>query len=45
MSNKTEIDPNDPIEFSEDPEGGEARDDWARWYDELDGAPEGDWDV
>lgn len=32
------------VEFSETPDGDEARDRWARHYDELNGAPEGDWD-
>ncbi len=30
------------IEFSESPEGYEARDKWARGYDDLNGAPEGE---
>lgn len=30
-----------PIEFSETPEGYEARDRWARRYYDLNGAPEG----
>ena len=34
----------DWTEFSEDEEGEEARAEWARGYDELNGAPEGDWD-
>ena len=33
-----------PIEFTESEEGYEARERWAERYDELDGAPEGDWD-
>lgn len=33
-----------PMEFSETPKGREARENWARWYDELNGAPEGDSD-
>lgn len=36
--------PHDPFEFSESDEGEEARHNWARRYDELLGAPEGDWD-
>lgn len=36
--------PNDPIEFTETPEGEEARNTWAERYDELNGAPEGVWD-
>ena len=40
-------DPNDdrddgPVEWSESPAGERARERWARDYDELDGAPEGD---
>ena len=35
---------NDPVEFSETPRGYRAREQWARRYDELNGAPEGDWD-
>ncbi len=31
-------------EFSETPRGYCARERWARSYDELNGAPEGDWD-
>ena len=34
----------EPIEFSETPRGYRARNAWARRYDELEGAPEGDWD-
>lgn len=34
----------DPYEFSESEDGEEARHNWARRYDELEGAPEGDWD-
>jgi len=37
-------DEQDPYEFSESAEGYEARHEWARRYDALDGAPEGDWD-
>lgn len=37
-------DPECPMEFSESPEGYEARETWARRYDELNGAPEGEWD-
>ena len=33
-----------PLEFSETPRGYKARDRWARYYDSLNGAPEGDWD-
>ena len=33
-----------PMEFSETPRGRQARDNWARRYDALNGAPEGDWD-
>lgn len=32
------------MEFSESSEGEEAREDWAERYDDLNGAPEGDWD-
>lgn len=35
----------EPMEFSETPEGYRARERWARRYDELNGAPEGPWDV
>ena len=34
----------DPTEFSETSAGYEAREKWAEWYDDLNGAPEGDWD-
>jgi hypothetical protein len=34
----------DPVEFSETVKGYRARDRWARHYDSLNGAPEGDWD-
>lgn len=33
-----------PVEFSETPRGYRARERWARRYDELNGAPEGDHD-
>lgn len=33
-----------PVEFSETARGYRARDRWARRYDDLNGAPEGDWD-
>ena len=37
--------PNQPAqEFSETPRGYRARERWARRYDALNGAPEGDWD-
>lgn len=37
--------PGHPVhEFSETPRGYKARERWARRYDELNGAPEGDWD-
>lgn len=32
------------FEFTESPAGYTARERWARSYDELNGAPEGDWD-
>lgn len=32
------------VEFTETPAGYAARERWARWYDDLNGAPEGDWD-
>ena len=32
------------MEFSETPRGYRARERWARYYDSLNGAPEGDWD-
>jgi hypothetical protein len=35
---------NDPVEFTETTAGYEARDRWARRYDDLNGAPEGEWD-
>ena len=34
----------DPIEFSETPRGRRALERWARRYDELNGAPESDYD-
>lgn len=34
----------DPVEFSETRRGYEACENWARCYDDLEGAPEGDWD-
>lgn len=34
----------EPIEFSESPRGYRARERWARAYDELNGAPESDYD-
>ena len=33
-----------PVEFSESPRGNKAREDWARWYDGLNGAPESEGD-
>lgn len=40
-----EADPNGPaVEFSESSRGRTARYRWARRYDDLNGAPEGDWD-
>ncbi len=33
-----------PVEFSETARGYRARDRWARRYDALNGAPEGEWD-
>lgn len=33
-----------PVEFTETPKGYRARDRWARRYEELDGAPESDYD-
>lgn len=36
--------PNDPSNFSETSKGRKALDRWARNYDDLNGAPEGDWD-
>ena len=33
-----------PQEFSETVAGYRARERWAKRYDELNGAPEGDWD-
>ncbi len=33
-----------PVEFSESPAGRDALERWARNYDDLDGAPEGDYD-
>jgi hypothetical protein len=37
--------PGEPaMEFTESPQGYEARERWARNYDALNGAPEGDWD-
>ncbi len=34
----------EPVEFSETPRGYRARERWARRYDELNGAPEGEGD-
>lgn len=34
----------EPIEFTESPRGDAARERWARRYDDLNGAPEGDGD-
>ena len=34
----------EPGEFSETARGYRARERWARRYEELNGAPEGDWD-
>lgn len=34
----------DPMEFSDSDEGQKALEDWAEGYDDLNGAPEGDWD-
>lgn len=36
--------PQCPNTFTETPAGDRARERWARHYDALDGAPEGDWD-
>ena len=37
--------PGQPImEFLESQRGYQARERWARYYDSLNGAPEGDWD-
>lgn len=33
-----------PMEFTETPRGYRARERWARDYDALNGAPEGEWD-
>jgi len=32
------------MEFSETPRGRRGLERWARYYDSLNGAPEGDWD-
>ena len=32
------------VEWSETPRGYDARERWARRHDDLNGAPEGDWD-
>ena len=32
------------VEFTESRRGYKARDRWARYYDSLNGAPEGNWD-
>lgn len=37
-------DSRDPHEFSETARGYAARERWGRRYDDLNGAPEGDWD-
>ena len=34
----------DPFDFTESTAGYEARNRWAERYDDLNGAPEGDWD-
>jgi hypothetical protein len=34
----------EPAEFSESRRGYRARERWARHYEDLNGAPEGDWD-
>jgi len=34
----------DPMEFTETAKGYQARQDWAERYDDLNGAPESDWD-
>ena len=45
LTGDLEINPQQPChEFSESPKGYEARHRWAKSYDALNGAPEGDWD-
>ena len=34
----------EPVEFTESPKGYEARHKWAKRYDDLNGAPESDYD-
>jgi hypothetical protein len=36
------LDSNQRVEFTESPKGHHAREKWARRYDDLNGAPEGD---
>lgn len=33
-----------PFEWTETPEGQDTKDDWARRYDDLNGAPESEYD-
>ena len=33
-----------PVEWSEEESGQKARERWVEFYEELNGAPEGDWD-
>ena len=49
MIGELSVEPRDPqgapaVEWSESPRGYRAREKWARRYDSLNGAPEGDWD-
>lgn len=45
IKHQRETDTNGPAcEFSETPQGYDARERWARHYDDLSGAPEGEWD-
>lgn len=49
LSGELRLDRRDPqgapaAEWSESPAGYRARERWARRYDALNGAPEGDWD-
>lgn len=39
-----DADGSQPVEFSETARGQRGRERWARRYDDLNGAPEGDWD-
>ena len=49
LTGELSVEQRDPVgapvaEWSETPRGYRARERWARFYDALNGAPEGDWD-